>query len=115
MARHLSDIPAVRAQSRPRSEGRCIPRLQVYRMSAQTDRLLVWRLIRRDAPGLNATQHVGGSKTSLGPSTRQGAAAVHAFGSTSRCPLHSPRTDSTNAAPLRYGVLARHPLLRRLR
>ena len=42
------------------SEGRCIPRFQVYPMPAQTDRLLVWRVIRRDAPGLNATQHAGG-------------------------------------------------------
>jgi hypothetical protein len=50
----LSDIAAVSAQSRPSSEGRCIPRFQVYRMSAQTDRLLVQRLIRRDAPGVSA-------------------------------------------------------------
>jgi hypothetical protein len=38
----------------PLAEGRCIPRLQIYRMSAQTDRLLVWRSVRCDAPGLNA-------------------------------------------------------------
>ena len=33
------------------SEGRWIPRLQIYRVSAQTDRLLIWSWIRCDAPG----------------------------------------------------------------
>jgi hypothetical protein len=37
-----------------RREGRSIPRVQVYRMSSQTDRFLVWRLIKCDARGLNA-------------------------------------------------------------
>ena len=41
------------------SEGRCIPRFQVYRISAQIDYLLVWRSIRRDAPGLNAGSNAG--------------------------------------------------------
>ena len=40
-------------------EGRCIPRFQVYRISAQIDYLLVWRSIRRDAPGLNAGSNAG--------------------------------------------------------
>jgi hypothetical protein len=51
---NLSDVAAGSPQPRPSSEGRCIPRFQVYRMSAQADRLLVWRSIRCDAPGLNA-------------------------------------------------------------
>ena len=69
----LSDIAAVSAQSRPSSEGRCIPRFQVYRMSAQTDRLLVQRLIRRDAPGSQRHSTRWGLKTSLGLSTRPGS------------------------------------------
>ena len=50
----LSHVAPGSAQPRTPSEGRCIPRLQIYRMSAQTDRLLVWRSIRCDAPELNA-------------------------------------------------------------
>jgi hypothetical protein len=56
---NLSEIPAVGAEPPPGSEERCIPRLQVYRMSAQTDRLLVWRSIRCDAPGLEARSNAG--------------------------------------------------------
>jgi hypothetical protein len=50
----LGDVAARSAQARPSSEGRCIPRFQVYRLSAQTNHLLVWRSIRCDAPGRNA-------------------------------------------------------------
>jgi hypothetical protein len=50
---NLSDVAAVGAYALPLTEGRCIPRLQIYRISAQTDRLLVWRSIKCDAPGLN--------------------------------------------------------------
>jgi hypothetical protein len=39
----LSEVAAGSAQPQPSSEGRCIRRFQVYGMSAQTDRLLVWR------------------------------------------------------------------------
>jgi hypothetical protein len=58
------------AQSRT---GRCIPRLQIYRMSAPTDRLLVWRSIRCDAPGTEGTLNTLGLKTSPGRSTRRGS------------------------------------------
>jgi hypothetical protein len=37
----ISDVALGDAQPPPRSEGRCIPLLQIYRMSTQTDRLLV--------------------------------------------------------------------------
>jgi len=55
----LTDIAAGGTRPGPVTEGCCIPRLQVYRVSAQTDRLLVWRSIRCDAPGPNAAQHAG--------------------------------------------------------
>ena len=42
-------------QAPPSSEGRCIPRFQLYRISMQTERFLVWRLIRCDALGRSAT------------------------------------------------------------
>jgi hypothetical protein len=38
---NLSDVAVGDAQPPPRSEGRCIPLLQIYRMSTQTDRLRV--------------------------------------------------------------------------
>jgi hypothetical protein len=57
----------------PQSEGRCVPCLQVYRTSAQTDRSLVSCSIRRDAPGPNATLKTPGLKTSLGSSKRTGS------------------------------------------
>jgi hypothetical protein len=37
---NLSEVAAAGARPGPSSEGRCIPRLQLYRMSAQTD--LCW-------------------------------------------------------------------------
>jgi hypothetical protein len=37
----IGDVAVGDAQAPPRSEGRCIPLLQIYRMSTQTDRLLV--------------------------------------------------------------------------
>jgi hypothetical protein len=36
-----------------------MPGFQVYGRSAQADRLLVWRLIRCDAPGLHARSNAG--------------------------------------------------------
>jgi hypothetical protein len=51
---NLRGIAAGGAHPPPLAEGRCILRLQIYRMSAQTDRLLGWRSIRCDALGLNA-------------------------------------------------------------
>jgi hypothetical protein len=53
------DIATGGAQPRASSEGRCIPLFQLYRMSPQTHRLLVWRSIRCDAPGLNARSNPG--------------------------------------------------------
>ena len=41
MAGNLSDVAAVCARSSTGSKRRCIGRLQIYRMSAQTDRLLL--------------------------------------------------------------------------
>jgi hypothetical protein len=56
---NLSGVAAGGARPRHSSEGRCTPCFQIYRMSAQTDRLLVWRLLRRDVPGLNARSNAG--------------------------------------------------------
>ena len=64
------------AQPRPSTEGRRIPRFQVYRISAQTDCLLLWRLIRRDARGLNARSNVWGLKSLYVIPRAQGAAGV---------------------------------------
>jgi hypothetical protein len=55
----IKPVAAGSAQPRRSSEGRCIPRFQVYRMSAQTDRLLVWRSIRCDALGLDVRSDAG--------------------------------------------------------
>ena len=55
----LSDVVASSAQVPPSSEGHCIPRFQLYRMSAQTDRLLVWRSIGCDAPDPTHAQYAG--------------------------------------------------------
>jgi hypothetical protein len=51
----LSDVLAGGGHAPPMTEGRCIPRVQLYRMSAQTHRLLVWRSIRCDALGRQAS------------------------------------------------------------
>jgi hypothetical protein len=59
MSIDIRDIAAGGAQPRTSSEGRCIPLSQFYRMSPQTDRVLVWRSIRCDAPGLGARSHPG--------------------------------------------------------
>jgi hypothetical protein len=48
-----------RATTTPVSEGRCIPRFQVYQTSAHKGRLLVWRSVRCDAQGLNARSNAG--------------------------------------------------------
>ena len=91
MGVNLSDLAAGRAQPRPRSEGRCIPRFQVYRMSAQTDRLLVWRSIRCDALGPNVTLKTLGLKTSQDHSTRPGSRSSPRFSvQLTKSPLLSP-------------------------
>ena len=83
-AKRLKSVAAGARNHAPSSEGRCIPRFQVYRMSAQTDCLLVWRLIRCDAPGLKARSNAGGSKRFWTFPRAQGAAAVYAFWSALR-------------------------------
>jgi hypothetical protein len=52
------------ARSGPGPEGRCIPHFQIYRVSAQTDFLLVWRSIRCDARGSTHVQHAGVERVS---------------------------------------------------
>jgi hypothetical protein len=49
MGVNLSDVAPGGRNHDP--DRRCIQRFQVYRLSAQTDPLLVWRLTRCDAPG----------------------------------------------------------------
>jgi hypothetical protein len=57
---YLGDAAASGAQPRPQfSEGRCIPRFQVYQTSAHKGRLLVWRSVKCDAQGLNARSNAG--------------------------------------------------------
>jgi hypothetical protein len=56
---NLRGIAAGGAQQRPSAEGRCIPRFQVYRLSAQTDRLVVWRSVRCDARAQRALNTLG--------------------------------------------------------
>jgi hypothetical protein len=90
---NFSDLVAVGAHAPPRTEGRCIPRLQIYRMSAQTDRLLVWRSIRCDA-GTKRTLNTLGLKTSLGGSTRTGSrSSPRVSAHLAIIPFLGPRTE----------------------
>jgi hypothetical protein len=111
---NLSDVAAGGAEPRPSSEGRCIPRFQVYRLSAQRNRLLVWRSIRCDAPGLNVRSNAGSKNVTRSfhaPGSRShrkfSGQAVHAFGSALRKDLFSVQgRNLSNAAPLRQGWCA---------
>jgi hypothetical protein len=71
MGVNLSDVgPGGRNHDPDR---RCIQRFQVYRLSAQTDPLLVWRLTRCDAPGGSTHAQYAGVEKLLGGSTRTGS------------------------------------------
>jgi hypothetical protein len=43
---NLSDVAAIGAHAPPGTKGRCIPRLQIYRMSAQIPRPRDWYGVR---------------------------------------------------------------------
>jgi hypothetical protein len=108
---NLSDVAAVGVYPLPLTEGRCIPRFQVYRMSAQTDRLLgvAFDKVRsssakppaRLAPWSSTQTRALGFKTFLDYSTRTGSRSSPRVGvRLTISAFLSPRTDLPNAAPL---------------
>jgi hypothetical protein len=110
----IKPVAAGSAQPRPSLEGRCIPRFQVYRMSAQTDRLLVWRSIRCDAQGSTYAQHAGVENVSRSfHAHREPQQSTHLGPAHNKSLFHGPRTEPVYCGSPPFGVVSARQLLPR--
>ena len=107
MGVNLSDVAPGGRNHDP--DRRCIQRFQVYRLSAQTDPLLVWRLTRCDAPGGSThAQYAGVENVSRSFHAHREPQQFTHFGSHHNTSFSRSKDETClMRLPIRYGWCAR--------